>query len=344
MRYRLYTTSDRAWDAMLSAIETAKKYIYMEMYIFSSDTGQSHDFIGKLKQKARQGLKVVIVADAYGSQDLKKEVEKNLKDSGIEFLFFSHWLRHIHRKILVIDEKTAFVGGVNIGKEFRYWNDLELELTGRTVKRIIKSFAYTYAMAGGKNHRILNYRQRKFVSKLRFWLLEHMPSRNIHTLKSHYAEKITSAQKSIQVVTPYFTPPRWLISLLDDALRRGVRVEIIIPKNSLPKIASRINYRFMHILHPSGVKFYLTKNMNHAKMLLIDGEEGLIGSQNFDALSFRLNHEVGIFFREKNAIRELSRIVEEWKRNSTGFEPKKYQLGLVDYIIFALIKILHPIL
>jgi len=330
---------------MLRAISGAQKSIYLEMYIFLDDTKKSHDFIGKLRAKARAGVRVIIVADAYGSKLLKEEITKTIAKSGIEFIFFSHWLRHIHRKVLIVDEKIAFIGGVNIGKLYRNWTDLQLELRGRIVKRILRSFAYTYVMAGGKNKKILGYRQKKLVGKLKFWLLEHWPNRNIYTLKKHYVEKISQAKNSIQIATPYFTPPRWLISLLDDAIRRGVSVEILIPKTTdHPRIMNPLNYRYMYDIYSLGITFYLSKAMNHSKLLIIDKTEGLIGSQNMDLFSFGLNSEVGVFFREKKLLRELEQIFEKWKKQATKFEPKKYKMKLNDYLALALLKIFHPIL
>lgn len=344
MKYKLYTTSYKAWDAMLEAIENAKKSIYLEMYIFLDDTQKSHDFIGKLKQKAQQGVKVIIVADAFGSKILKKETARGVENAGIEFLFFSNWLRHIHRKVLIVDEKIAFIGGVNIGKRFLNWHDLQLKISGRTVKSLLKSFAYTYEMAGGKDNKIIKYREKKFSNKLRFWLLEHWPHKNIHTLKNHYIKKITGAQKSIQIATPYLTPPRWLISLLDNAIRRGVSVEILIPKKVDWKIMNLLNYRYMRNLHQMGITFYLENKMNHAKLLLIDNKEALIGSQNLDLLSFELNSEVGVFFEEKKLLKEISQVIAGWKHDSLKFEPKNYKMKILDYVVLTLMKILNPIL
>jgi cardiolipin synthase len=344
MKYYLHTTSVKAWDAMLRAIDDAKKSIYIEMYIFLDDTKKSHDFIGKLRAKAKSGIRVVIVADAYGSKLLKEEIASTIIKSGIEFIFFSHWLRHIHRKILIVDEKIAFIGGVNIGRQFKNWQDLQLELRGRVVKSLLKSFAYTYAMAGGKNAKILSYRQKKLVGKLKFWLLEHWPTKNIHTLKNHYIKKISQAQKSIQIATPYFTPPRWLISLLDSAIERGVTVEILLPKKGDHAFVNLLNYRYMHNLHSLGINFYLSPIMNHSKLLIIDKTEGLIGSQNMDLFSFSLNSEVGVFFREKKLLQELEQIVENWKKHSTKFEPKRYKMKASDYFALALLKIFRPIL
>lgn len=344
MNYKLHTTSKKAWDAMLKAIEKAKKSIYIEMYIFAGDTNETHDFIGILKKKASSGLRVIIVADAFGSRSLKDKSAGELEKAGVEVYFFSHWLRHVHRKIMLVDDKVAFIGGVNIGKEYESWNDLELELRGRIVKKILKSFAYTYMMAGGSDPKILAVEKQKMATKLRFWLLEHWPAKNIYTLKNHYAQKITAAREKIQIVTPYFTPPRWLISLLDDAVRRGVKVEVIIPKKVDWRFVSRLNYRYVYALYKMGVKFYLTDKMNHAKILLIDEKEGLIGSQNVDFLSFFFNAEVGIFFKEKKLVGELSEIVKNWKRRAKPFEAKKYRMHPLDYVIFALTKIFRPIM
>ncbi len=329
---------------MIESIDNAQKSIYLEMYIFERDTTASHDFIGKLKHKARMGVRVIIVADAFGSKNLKKEISSKIENSGIEFLFFSNWLRHIHRKILIVDERVAFIGGVNIGKRFTHWNDLQLKINGRIVKRILRSFAYTYEMAGGKNKKILRYLERKFTAKLKFFVLEHLPNKNIYTLKSHYIKKITDAKKSIQIATPYFTPPNWLISLLDNALRRGVEVEILIPRNVDFKIMNRINVLYMQKLHSLGAKFYLAKKMNHAKLLIIDGEEGLIGSQNIDLLSFQLNSEAGIFFKEKELLAELEAVIKKWKQHSEIFKPSRHKMSLIDYLILTLMKILRPIL
>lgn len=344
MKYELYTTSKKAWDAMLKTIKQAKKSIYIEMYIFSNDTFQSHDFISALKKKASEGVRVIIIADAFGSDTLKKEVSTAVEETKIEFIFFSHWIRHIHRKIMIIDEKIAFIGGVNIKKSFIHWNDLQLKLGGKIVKKILESFAYTYAMSGGKDARILKLREHKFSGKIKHLLIEHWPIRNIHTLKNHYIEKISNAQTSIKIVTPYFTPPRWLISLLDNAIRRKIDVEILIPQKSDVPIIDRVSRRYIYELHAMGIKFYLNKSMNHAKLLIIDNKEGLLGSQNIDHLSFEMNTEAGIFFQDKKLLNELSAVIEKWKRNSIKFESVQYKMKPLDYIITVIMRLFWPIL
>lgn len=344
MRYKLYTTSVKAWDAMIEAIDEANKSIYLEMYIFLDDTEESHDFIGKLITKAASGIEVIIVTDAYGSKLIRKETLEKLKTAGIEILFFSHWLRHIHRKVLIIDEKIAFLGGVNIGKKFSHWKDLQMKISGTIAKRLLKSFAYTYEMAGGKKEKLLNLRKMKFSYKLKFWLVEHWPNRNIFTLRQHYSEKIIGAKEKIQIISPYFTPPVWMLSLLDAALQRGVAVEIYVPNEVDIPIMNRVNLHYIDKIYSIGAKIFLAKEMNHAKIFIVDGNEGLIGSQNVDLASFRYNSEVGIFFTDKKLLRELSLILKEWSEESEEYRPVHYKMRLIDYIILALSKILYPIL
>ena len=329
---------------MLESINQAKESIYIEMYIFLDDTGQEHDFIGALLAKAKAGVQIIIVADSFGSKGLKKETIYLLRNAGVELIFFSHWLRHIHRKILIVDKKLAFIGGVNIGKHFTTWNDLQLRLDGHIVKKLIQSFSYTYDMAGGKNSTLLAQQKKRFSYRFQYWLIEHWPIRNIYTLKNKYIEAITRSQKNIKIITPYFTPPRWLISILDNAVQRGVKVEIIIPKKVDWRIMNRINYRYMYELHKLGVCFFLSPKMNHAKLLLIDESMGIIGSQNIDFLSFSLNTEIGLFFKNKKLLKELSGIFNQWKNDSEKFTASYFKNTWHDRVISLLIKILYPVL
>jgi cardiolipin synthase len=329
---------------MITEIDQAKKSIFLEMYIFMEDTSASHDFIGKLTEKAMRGIKVVLVLDAFGSSELSAQTIESMRAAGIEILFFSDWLRRIHRKILIIDEQVAFVGGVNIGKRFAAWNDLQLKLRGRIIRPIMSSFAYSYEMAGGKDEQILLLRKKALISKLKFWMLEHWPVPGMYSLKKLYTQKISAAQKNIQIVTPYLTPPRWFVALLDDAIKRGVKVEFIIPKKTDSLLMDRMNHYYAHTLSALGVKFYLSQEMNHAKILLIDDREGLVGSQNIDFLSFHFNAESGIFFRQQDIVLELKEIILQWQKKAVAHDQARYKTGLTDYLIFPIIKLIYHLL
>lgn len=344
MKYRFYTTSTKAWDGMFKAISEATKSIYLEMYIFLDDTKITHDFLGLLKDKARQGLEVIIIADAFGSHELSTNSINELKEAGVEFIFFSHWLSRTHRKILILDNKVAFLGGVNIEEKTRYWRDLQIKLSGKIIMPIIKSFAYAYKMAGGKRVSVLQYNDLSFPKRIQSWLVDTW-SNTQHSffLSNYYRNKIIEAQKSIRIVTPYLIPPRWLLALLDNAVRRGVEVEIIMPQDTDYKMLNKINYIHTCRLSSLGVKCYFLPVMNHAKLMLVDDEEGVIGSQNLDFLSFGLNMEVGIFFRQKDIINSLTHLLNKWKKESTLFISGAAKISLKDHLLIFFFKFFYPI-
>ncbi|MEK7071934.1 MAG: phospholipase D-like domain-containing protein, partial [Patescibacteria group bacterium] len=116
-----------------------------------------------------------------------------------------------------------------------------------------------------------------------------------------------------------------------------VEVEIIMPRFALHPVATNIpNYFYMHKLYKHGVKFFLTKGMNHSKIMLVDGHEGILGSQNVDILSFDFNMESGVFFTDPGLIRELYQITEDWKKDSVIYSPQmreKYLNYLLDHFL-----------
>ncbi len=344
MRYRFYTTSQKAWDGMFKAMAAAQKSIYMEMYIFLADTQATHDFLGLLKDKARAGCEVVVIADAHGSASLASGTVQDLRSAGVEFIYFSHWLKRTHRKILIIDNKIAFIGGVNIKEKIRHWHDLQLKIEGPTVQPLIKSFAYSYQLAGGKRESILQYSRRPLVKKIKSWVTDNFGGANQnYYLNNYYQERIASAKSLIQIVTPYLLPPRWLLACLDEACRRGVTVEIIIPNDTDVKPLNKINYLNACRMAGFGVKFYLMPVMNHAKIMLIDDEEGVIGSQNMDVLSFNLNMEAGVFFRQKSLVHDLKNIIEHWKKDSLLFTAADRKMKWTDQILIIFFKFFYPI-
>ncbi len=343
MRYTFYTNSADAWGGMLETIAGAKKSIYLEMYIFSDDT-PGHDFFGTLKQKAKEGVSVKVIIDSVGSAGLQSQAVKDLEASGVEALFFSYWLRRTHKKILVVDEKIAFVGGVNIHKLFRKWNDLHIRLQGPIVRSIIRSFARSYALCGGADARILAWQDTKTVfGKTKLWIFEQWQLSGKRPIKKYYQESIRNAREDITIVTPYLVPHQWFIGALHQALLRGVAVRILLPEYTDHWVMDRVNYFYMYRLNKLGAVFYLYKGMNHAKAMLIDNKEGLIGSHNIDPLSFQYNSEAGVFFREENMVRDLKAIIEVWKKESVIFNPSAQKPKWIDYAVAPFIRIFQSI-
>jgi cardiolipin synthase len=314
------------------------------MYIFLGDTETTHNFLKLLEDKAHAGLEVVIIADALGSRSLRAGLVHDLQAAGAEFIYFSHWFRHTHRKILIIDNKVAFLGGVNISGRTRNWLDVQIRLQGRIVRPLLKSFAYAYQIVGGQKESILQFSRLPLVKKIKSWITDNVSDGNkIYNLDNYYKTKLAEAKISITIVTPYLLPPRWLLVLLDDACRRGVKVEILIPNDTDIKPINKVNYLNACRLAACGVKFYLMPLMNHAKIMLIDGEEGVIGSQNMDVLSFNFNIEAGVFFRQKDLVSDLTKIVANWRAGAVALVIGQRKISFTDHILINVLRLFYTI-
>ena len=341
MKHRFYTTSEKTWDAMLEAIAGAKRSIYLEMYIFADNT-PDHEFFATLIRKAKEGVRVRIIIDSFGKNDLQAQTIRDAKNAGIELFFFSYWLQHTHKKILVIDETVAFVGGVNIHKVFKKWNDLQLRVKGPVVKSIIRSFARTYQMCGGADPFVLAWNNKKTrISKARLWILEHWQLESRQETRNYFRDAFIRAQSRITIVTPYFAPQRWLVGALHQAILRGVAVHIFLPERTDLWHMNHVNYFFMYRLRLLGAVIHLSPEMNHAKAMLIDNAEGMIGSQNIDPLSFQYNLETGVFFREENMVNDLAEIIGQWEKDSFIFDPLVKKPEIIDYILSPIIRIFY---
>ena len=342
MNYTFFTNSERAWKSMFTAISGAQKSIYLEMYIFNDDMVK-YNFHTLLKEKAINGLKVKIILDSFGSKDLSTSAVQDIKDAGVEVLFLSYLMHRTHRKILIVDDKIAFLGGVNIHHTAKFWNDLVVKVRGSLVPNIIRSFAKAYKNAGGSDEELLGKRKIFDLTKMNAWLVENSPMLKHFDLKNIYKKHINSAQKSITLVTPYFMPRRWLAGALHQAVLRGVSVEVLIPIDTDYYFMNRVNFYYIYKLSKLGVKIYLEKDMNHAKAMVIDSKEGMVGSQNLDFLSFDYNSEIGVFFTDEKVVSKLQDIINKWKIGTTLFDPQTYKPMWIDYILSPLIKIFGKI-
>ena len=335
---------------MFEAISSARESIYLEVYIFQDDMVE-FDFLTLLKEKAMSGIKVKIILDSFGSFGLSKKAISDIRESGAELLFLSYFLHRTHRKILAIDGKIAFIGGVNFHQSSSLWNDLVVRVRGKLVHSIIRSFAKTYIECGGKDPEIVLksikknkvHKNKKEKRRVKDWLIEHSPVKNNYRLRKIYTTHISMAKENITLVTPYFMPRRWFMGLLHQAHLRGVNIHILVPETADHHFVDRVNYFYMNKLSRLGVDFFLGPQMNHAKIMMIDFKEAIVGSNNLDFLSFELNSEIGIFFNDRVAINRIANITNGWKRDSVLFDAKSYKMKWFDYIISPIFKIFSRI-
>ncbi len=333
---------------MLDAIKRAGHSIYWEIYIFNNDTRLTHDFIAALEAKASAGVSVKIVADGFGSLWFNRATQEKLRAAGAEVIFYNHILYRTHRKILIVDEKIAFIGGVNIGDEYRKWTDLHMRITGSATKPLLRSVARFYELCGGKDTRILAYAHasplRQRLRKTHMRILEHWPNLGQPTFPKEYRELIDEANSKIVIVTPYFIPPRWLSSALRAARGRNVSIDIVLPLHTDPRYINVFHRIFARELASTGITFHFSSDMIHAKALVIDEERAIVGSQNTDPVSFGVTMEVGVLFSDKKMLRDLNRIISLWKKSATIFNDDIYAERWYYPLARAFARLLTPII
>ncbi len=335
---------------MLETIHQAKKSIYLESFILSDDH-RTHYFFETLRKKALEGVRVKIVIDRVGSFFYGSIDQDKFEKAGAEVLFFRRWFYRTHRKVLIVDNEVAFLGGVNVRGEYANWLDLHMRIDGLLVRQLLKSFAKIYALAGGKEQLVSNRKKgqpskaRSALYRAKTWLIERWPIRGKSALKDYYKKKCAEAQKSIVIVTPYFLPHQWLLRSLKAAAKRGVKIEVLIPKKTDIGIINTFHRIIAYSLRDH-VSVLFIPEMNHAKVLLMDDREGLIGSNNIDARSFDYNLEASLIFQRKDMVGDLKKILEVWKKTALPIETieKDYRLTITRVILRWIAKILQPIL
>ena len=330
---------------MLAAIEAAQKSVYLEMYIFQSDTSSTHDFVGAFEKKAQEGVEVVLVLDAVGSVGLPSDVIARLRATGVEIRFFRHIFHRTHRKLLIVDAHIAFLGGVNIAEEFRSWYDLQVAIEGPLVRPLLASFVRTYRFAGGTQALLVPEKlSRKKKRRVRAWLLDHVPFMRKGSLKPYYVRKISNACTAIDLVTPYFVPARWLERALSDAVARGVHVRVLIPAKTNHRFLDVANAHYAARVAASGVEVRMVGGMNHAKAMIIDKKEAMVGSANIDTLSFERNGELGVFFVDPKIVEAIEGALEAWISHSLVFHPTTHGLSWFGKLLVPVVRLFSGVL
>ena len=338
MKHRIFTTSERAWDAMQVAIAGANKSVYLQMYIVGDDP-EGREFLGELENAAKRGVRVIALLDTVGSFTLDNDFVTQLRTAGVEVVFSSFFFQRMHRKVLIIDETVAFIGGVNVGKSYARWKDLQVEVKGSVVHTVLRSFVRMYKRCGGKEEFDTTVPLVGPMKKAKLWFIDHGIGKRSGLFREYYEKRLRQARSSIVLVTPYLLPPRWFIAELHQAIIRWVSVEVILPEYTDYRMINGVNRSFASFLNSIGARCYFMKGMNHAKAMIVDNREAVIGSLNLDRLSFNWNIEAGIFFSEPDMIRDLLIIVDEWKKDSRVVEKGEAKFRWYDFPVASLLRL-----
>ena len=310
-RTQTLLNGDEIFPSMLQAISSARSTIDFETYIYwEGRIGQS--FADALSDRARAGVKVHLLLDWVGSQKMDKQQLAQMESSGIEIRRY-HPLRwytidrlnnRTHRKLLVVDGRIGFTGGVGIGDEWsghaqdaEHWRDTHFRIEGPAVAQMQAAFIDNWTKVTGK----------VLLGEAYFPAIEPRGEELAQVFKSSreggaesihlmYLAAIAASTRTIDLAMAYFVPDEIALETLEDAMKRGVKVRIIMPgPHTDAQLVRRASRALWGRILAAGAEMYeFQPTMYHCKVLIVDGLWTSVGSTNFDPRSFRLNDEANL--------------------------------------------------
>ncbi|HEY4166157.1 MAG TPA: phospholipase D-like domain-containing protein, partial [Reyranella sp.] len=322
----LMRNGDNAYPAMLAAIDQAEKSVGLASYIFRDDAA-GMPFIQALIRAYRRGVQVRVLIDGIGGGYFWSGTYEKLREAGVPVDRFLHsyvpWktpflnLRN-HRKLLVIDGRIAFTGGINIGAENLLATnpphpvrDTHFRLEGPVVEQLTEAFADDWVYERGE----------KLLDQAWFpelgpcgdaiaRVVTSGPDEDLEQIEFAVLHAISCARRSIRVVTPYFLPPDVLTTALGLAAMRGIAVEVFVPEHSNHRVLDWARRVPLRNLVEAGCRVWLMPSpFDHSKLMAIDDTWSLIGSANWDTRSFRLNFELNVEIQDEAFTRALMETV-----------------------------------
>jgi cardiolipin synthase len=320
-------SGEQTYTEMLKAINEAKEYIYLCLYIFKRDR-VGKQFSQALIEAKERGVDVYVLIDGIGEKYSWRKVRGKLSKHGVQVLRFlppklipfnfSINLRN-HRKLLVIDNKLGFVGGMNISAEYFQKNETEKEslkdihfkVTGNLPQQLRHVFEIDWHFMGGKININPSQESPNSISPTICRTVIDGPGENLDHLSIILLTAINSANHEIILMTPYFLPNRELIVALQTAALRDVSVTIILPsQNNLSYVHWASRHMLWELLENGVDIYYQPPPFSHSKLFVIDNQYSLIGSANIDPRSLRLNYEVGVEVYEVDFATKLNRYAQ----------------------------------
>jgi cardiolipin synthase len=347
-RVQLYKDGE-ALHAAYNAIANAERRICLEVYIFADDdTGRA--FSDLLCKKSQEGRFVYVIYDSFGSMQSNRKMFEEMKRFGVrlrEFHPIRPWdcqygwrpFNRDHRKLLIVDDQLAGMGGLNVGREYAgswvidsgshetdFWRDNAIGIRGPGAQHFLRSFARTwkYATSAGP------IRRAEFTHSLNgengdLGVLASVPTMN-SPLRPFLCNLLSGAKKSIDMTMAYFAPDDDLIDALLRAARRGVKVRLMLPARSDVKLLITAAHSFYECLIDVGVEIYERQSVIlHAKTMCVDGNITVIGSTNLDNRSVELNCELSAIVRNQTFGQQMRDLFENDICYAKRVSPKEWR-------------------
>lgn len=324
------------FDSLLADIAKAKHHIHLEYFNFRNDS-INKVVIGALAKKAKEGVEVRAMFDAFGNMSndrpLKKKDLKAIREQGIEIVKFDPitfpWINHAysrdHRKIVVIDGKVGYIGGINVADYYLQgiegvgeWRDMHSKVTGAAVNDLQKIFLDMWEKETGEHiEGEAYYPEHVPEGGADVAVVDRWPYRTPERMRRAYANAIHAAKDSIVLINPYFIPMPIVRKALEKALDDGVKVTLLLSeKGDIPAIPDGV-WRVAYQLMKRGAQVYMFRGgFNHSKVMCVDGKFCTIGSANLNSRSLMYDYETNLFIFGKEDTDELNRYIELDKQRS----------------------------
>lgn len=355
----LLTTGQEKFDDMFKAIQQAKKSIHLEYFNFRNDSIAGLLF-HILEQKAKEGVEVRALFDAFGNSSnnrpLKEKHLKTIRDSGVEIYKFDPitfpWVNHVfsrdHRKIVVIDGRIAYTGGMNVADYYikgtevvGEWHDMHCRIEGDAVNTLQAIFlkmwnkvskqdihGEQYYHGGNKAEYIKGLKEDicKSTYHKTVGIINREPRTSNAIIRQFYLSAINRAKDSIKIINPYFTLNHQLKKALKKAVQRGVKVEIMLSTKSDIPLTPDCGFYNAHKLMKAGCNIWMyTPGFHHTKIIMVDGQVCTVGSANLNARSLNWDYEENAVILDKCTTQQLDNLFDGEKKDCFYLTEKKWK-------------------
>lgn len=346
---KLLKSGQEKFEDLFNEIRKAKHHIHLEYFNFRNDSIAKLTF-ELLAEKAKEGVEVRAIFDAFGNSSnnrpLKKRHLEKIRKDGIEivkfdpiqFPYINHVFHRDHRKIVVIDGKTGYTGGMNIADyyieglpEIGDWRDMHVRIKGEGVNYLQDIFLdmwnkTTQQDIGGSNYYPLRADSSANIGTKKVAIIDRHPRKTNKIMRRAYAESIKLADDKVQIINPYFTPTRIIKKAIKQALKKGVKVEIMIPGKSDINFTPDAAFYIANKLRKKGADIYIYNGgFHHSKIMMIDSLYCTVGSTNLNSRSLRYDYEVNAFLFDKKTTHELMDMFKKDVEDSTLLTREEYK-------------------
>ena len=347
-RVELLMSGEDKFNDLFEAIRGARHHIHLEYFNFRNDSIAGVLF-RLLAQKVKEGVEVRALFDAFGNlsnnKPLKKKHLKAIREQGIEivkfdpftFPWFNHAAHRDHRKIVVIDGKTGYTGGMNVADYYikglpkiGEWHDIHARIEGDAVRYLQGIFLTMWNRETGQHIGGPEYfpdtPQLPDSIAEEIMIVDRTPRETPRSISRAYAASIREADSLIRIVNPYFVPTKSIREAIKYALKKGTEVEIMVPRVSDVPFTPEAAFYILHKLMKKGAKVYLFNGgFHHSKVMMVDGSFCTVGTANLNSRSLRYDYETNAFIFDPETTAQLTEMFERDKQRSTLLTPEVWK-------------------